>query len=368
MVSKVYFTDFKSRKSEDNKINKIRRIFDAADFGTLVEKDDLTAVKLHFGEEGNDSYINPVFVRQIVDKIIENNAQPFLTDTNTMYYGKRHEAVNHIKTAVLHGFDYAVVGAPLIIADGLKGENFSDIEVNLKHFKKVKIAGSIYGSNSMIVISHFKGHGMSGFGGAIKNLAMGCASPDGKLEQHECAKPIVTDFCLGCGTCIETCPVSAMALEDQKSVINYDRCIGCNDCVDACPEAAISLDWDKMGIFMEKMVEYAYGAVKNKRGKVGYINFLMNITPDCDCVPWSDRHLVPDIGILASKDPVALDAASYDLINQQEGFKNSFLHKNRGEGEDKFRGVYDHVDGRVQIEYGESVGLGTANYDLINIG
>ena len=367
MVSKVYFTDFKSRKSTENKINKVKRLFDAAGLGDLVEAGDLTAVKLHFGEEGNDSYISPVFARQVVDKLVENKAQPFLTDTNTLYYGKRHDSVNHIKTAVLHGFDYAVVGAPVIIADGLRGENSQDVEVNLNHFRKVNIAGEINGSDSMIVMSHFKGHGMSGFGGAIKNLAMGCASPEGKLEQHSCVKPIVTELCTGCGICVDSCPVSAMALEDSRSVINYDECIGCNNCADACPETAVDLDWDKMGVFMEKMVEYAYGAVKNKKDKVGYINFLMNVTPDCDCLPWSDRPIVPDIGILASKDPVALDAASYDLVNQQEGFKNSLLHRNCHAGEDKFKGVYDRVDGRVQIEYGEKICLGTADYDLVSI-
>ena len=152
MVSKVYFTDFKSRKSADNKINKVKRLFDAAGFGGLVEGDDLTAVKLHFGEEGNDSYINPVFVRQVVDKLVENKAQPFLTDTNTLYYGKRHESVNHIKTAVLHGFDFAVAGAPLIIADGLRGGNWRHVEVGLKHFKRVKIAGDIEDSDSMMVL------------------------------------------------------------------------------------------------------------------------------------------------------------------------------------------------------------------------
>ncbi len=367
MVNKVYFTDFMSRSSEDNKINKVKRLFEAAGFGKFMGQNDLTAVKLHFGEVGNDSYINPVFVRQVVEKIRENGAKPFLTDTNTLYYGSRHNSVDHMETAVLHGFDYAVVGAPVIIADGLMGDNWQNVEINLKHFKKVKIAGDIDKSDSMIVMSHFKGHGMSGFGGALKNLAMGCASSKGKVEQHECAKPLINELCTGCGICVEVCPVSAMELENQKSVIDYDECIGCNNCVDNCSVSAIDLDWNKMENFMENLVEYAYGAVKNKKDKVGYINFLMNITPDCDCLPWSDRPIVPDIGILASLDPVALDAASYDLINQQKGFKNSLLHIHHGEGEDKFTGVWNNVDGHVQIKYGEKIGLGSAEYKLINI-
>jgi hypothetical protein len=367
MASKVYFTDFRSRTPEDNKVNKIRRLFEAAGFAEMLQEDDITGVKLHFGEEGNDSYINPVFVRQVVDKIAETGAKPFLTDTNTLYYGSRHDSVGHIKTAVLHGFDFAVAGAPLIIADGLRGGNWRHVEVGLKHFKRVKIAGDIEGSDSMMVLSHFKGHGMSGFGGAIKNLAMGCAAAPGKIEQHECAKPFINELCTGCGTCIQLCPVDAMTLEDQRAFIDYEGCIGCNNCVDNCPEMAIDLPWDEMETFMERMVEYAYGAVKNKKGKVGYMNFLMNITPDCDCLPWSDRPIVPDIGILASSDPVALDAASYDLVDQEKGFENSHLHKNHQHGGDKFQGVWDEVDGKVQIRYGEEVGLGTADYELIKL-
>ena len=367
MASKVYFSDFRSRSSKENKISKIRKLFKAGGFDDIINEKDLTAVKLHFGERGNDSYINPVFVRQIVDKVKQNGAKPFVTDTNTLYYGSRHNSVDHLQTAVLHGFDYAVVGAPLIIADGIRGDNGIDIEVNLKHFKSVKIAGDIEKSDSMVVMSHFKGHGMSGFGGAVKNLAMGCASAPGKLEQHECAKPTIGEKCMGCGKCIKSCPVSAMCLEEGISKINYEECIACNNCLMSCPESVIDLDWEMIEHFIEKMAEYAYGAVKNKQNKVCYINFLMNITPDCDCVPWSDAPIVPDIGILASLDPVAIDAASADLINDQCGFENSLLHHNFHKGEDKFKGIYEKIDGRIQLKYGEEIGLGSMDYELIKI-
>lgn len=367
MASKVYFTDFRSRSSSKNKINKLKNLFDRAGFSQLISRNDLTAVKLHFGEEGNDSYIKPVFVRQVVDKIKNKWGKPFLTDTNTLYYGSRHNSVDHLQTAVLHGFDYAVTGASLIIADGLLGDNWLEVDVNLKHFQKVKIAGDIETADSMLVLSHFKGHGMIGFGGAIKNLAMGCSAAPGKLEQHECAKPIITDSCTGCGVCVGECPVYAMYLTNKKSHIDYEICIACNNCLEVCPESVIELDWESMEPFMEKMVEYAYGAVKNKKGKVGYINFLMDITPDCDCVPWSDAPLVPDIGIFASNDPVALDNASYDLINHERGLKKSELTSNFREGEDKFRGVWIEVDSTVQLMYGEQIGLGSRDYELINI-
>src|SRR5664279_202596 len=169
MRSDVYFTDFRSRTDEDNKVNKVKKLFETANFKDLMDNDELVAVKLHFGEEGNDSYISPVLVRQVVDKTASLGAKPFITDTNTLYYGSRHNSPTHIKTAVLHGFDYAVSGAPIIIADGLRGENSNNIEIKQKHFENVKIAGDIEAADSMVVMSHFKGHEMAGFGGAIKN-------------------------------------------------------------------------------------------------------------------------------------------------------------------------------------------------------
>lgn len=367
MVSRVYFSDLRSRSKGDNKVNKIKRLFDESGFHKIVDRGGLTAIKLHFGEEGNDSFINPIFIGPVVDKVKENMGKPFLTDTNTLYFGSRHDSVQHLKTAIKHGFDYAVVGAPLVIADGLRGENWKHIEINQKHFQKVKIGGDIESADSMLVLSHFKGHGMSGFGGAIKNLAMGCAAAPGKIEQHECAKPIITASCTACGVCVGECPVYALYLGNEKCQIDYDMCVGCNNCLETCPDSAIELDWDKMETFMEKMVEYAYGAVKNKKGKVGYINFLTDITPDCDCVSWSDVPLVPDIGILASDDPVALDSASYDLINQQKGFKDSMLLHNHEKGSDKFRGVWENVDGKIQLNYADKIGLGTMDYELIHV-
>ncbi len=365
--SKVYFSDFTSRSNEDSKINKVKKLFEISGFENIIDENDLVAVKLHFGEEGNDSYINPVLVRQVVEKLISLDAKPFITDTNTLYYGSRHNSPDHIKTAILHGFDYAVAGAPIIIADGLKGDNWQNIEIKQKQFNEVKIAGDIETADSIIVVSHFKGHEMAGFGGAIKNLAMGCAAAPGKLEQHKCVKPIIEGDCTSCGSCIESCPENAIYMEDQGALMDYDKCIGCNNCIFACNDSLISIDWNNIESFIEGMTEYALGAVKNKKDKVGYINFLMNITPDCDCLPWSDRPIVPDIGILFSNDPVAIDMASYDLVNQTRGFENSMLHRHHLEGEDKFTGVWSMVDGHQQLEYGQQIGLGNIEYELIDI-
>ncbi|MGJ7029465.1 MULTISPECIES: DUF362 domain-containing protein [Methanothermobacter] len=366
MTADVYFSDFRARSRDENRGMKIQRLFDTA-FGDVFSEDDVVAVKVHFGERGNDSFVSPVLVRYIVEKIRESGASVFLTDTNTLYYGSRHNSVHHLETAILNGFDYAVSGAPIIIADGLHGKNQRTVRVDGKHFSEVKIAGDIHDASGMVVVSHFKGHGMSGFGGALKNLAMGCATIEGKMEQHECAKPIIRGDCTSCGACIMECPVDAVCLEDGVR-IDYERCIACMNCLDTCENQVFDLDWEKdIPEFIERMMEYAMGAAALKGDRICYMNFLMNITPDCDCVPWSDQSIVPDIGILASRDPVAIDTASYNLVNQQPGHRNSLLEKNHGVGEDKFRGVWGDVDGTLQLRYAEGLGLGVMDYRLIRV-
>lgn len=370
MIATVYFADLRARSPGDNTISKIQRLFDAAGFAGFIGDGDLTAIKLHFGERGNDSYVSPVFVRQVVDKVKALGARPFLTDTNTLYSGSRHNAVDHIVTAVEHGFDFAVAGAPLIIADGIRGGHFIEVEIRKKHLDTVKIAGDIAAADSMIVISHFKGHGMAGFGGAIKNLAMGCAPVAGKRDQHIAARPSVADeVCNSCGSCADVCEHGAIRTNnDGKASVDHGCCIGCGECIAVCQTGAIDLDWEQdIPRFIGRLTEYAYGAVKGKPGRVGYINFLTRITPDCDCVPWSDAPIVPDIGILASTDPVAIDAACYDLVNEAQGFEASSLTCHHECGADKFRGVWPLVDGRLQIRYGEEIGLGSGAYRLVRI-
>jgi hypothetical protein len=368
MKSEVYFANLRAYSDQESTTAKVQRLFDRAGFSDAIRKDDKTAIKLHFGERGNDGYISPVYVRQVVEKVKACGGNPFLTDTNTLYRGSRSNAIDHITTAVLHGFDVAVTGAPIIIADGLTGKNVAHVTINKKHFKKVTIAGDIDRAESMIVLSHFKGHIVSGFGGAIKNLAMGCSPPEGKRAQHNARPFTIPERCQGCGTCAEVCPTMAIKTEHDKSVIDRLLCNGCFDCMHACPEHAIDIDWEtEIPVFMERMVEHAYGAVKSKDKKVGYMNFLIRITPDCDCFPFSDTPIVPDIGILASKDPVAIDAASYDLVNQQTGFTDSLLTAHHHKGKDKFKGVHAQTDGYQQLKYAEEIGMGTTEYELIAI-
>ena len=368
MKSPVYFCSLRAQTDQEATTVKVQRLFDRAGFAEILASRDKTALKLHFGELGNDGFISPVYVRQIVEKVKACGGLPFLTDTNTLYLGSRSNAVEHIGTAILHGFDFAVAGAPVIIADGLAGKHIVKVTVDKKHFSEVSIAGDIAAADSMIVLSHFKGHIVSGFGGAIKNLGMGCAPPEGKRAQHNARPFTISAKCNGCGSCMKVCPSSAISVVKKKSEIVIERCIGCFECMHACPEHAIDINWEtEIPVFMERMVEYAYGATSGKKGKIGYMNFLIRITPDCDCFPFSDTPIVPDIGILASRDPVAIDAASFDLVNKQQGFTSSLLSGHHHPGEDKFTGVHANTDGFHQVRYAEEIGLGSSDYELITI-
>lgn len=367
MSQKVYLAGVRAHGENDNKVNRIRALFDAAGFGALIDKDDLVALKMHFGERGGDAYIRPPFVRQVVDKIKERGGKPFLTDAATLYSGSRHNAVDHIWTAVEHGFDIAVAGAPLIIADGLRGNSTTLVEIGQKHFKNVRISADVVSADAMISLAHFKGHMQAGFGGTMKNLGMGAATPAGKRDQHG-SKAMTGDNCKACGSCENVCPEGAIKVVNGRAATDIARCSGCGECMTVCPNQNIEFNWEtEAGPFAEKMIEYTLGVLKNKKGKAGFMNFLLGISPECDCVPWSDAPIVPDIGILASTDPVAIDKASYDLVNRQAGFPNSALKKSHAPGQDKFRDLWPHIDGSIQFRYAEKIGLGSADYKLVEI-
>jgi hypothetical protein len=368
MPSKVYFFDLKAETADDGVQTKIKKLFTKAGFDKFIEKGDLTAIKAHFGEWGNTTFVPPWYIQPMVEEIKKAGGNPFLTDTNTLYNYKRRNAVDHLKTAYAHGFAPSVVGAPVIIADGLLGRNYKNIEINKKHFKSVKIGADIAEAQAIIVSSHFKGHMMAGFGGAIKNLGMGSGSVEGKKEMHSMRPVVDFEECTGCGTCAEVCPVSTIEIMDGKSIIDLSNCIGCGECFSHCPDEAIKLDWEtEIPEFNERMVEYAYGVWKQHKNKIGFINFVINVTPECDCFNFSQRTIVRDVGILASKDPVALDKACYDLVNQQPGLHDSLLETNFEPGEDKFKGLKKTTMGELQLSYGEEIGLGTQNYELIKL-
>jgi uncharacterized Fe-S center protein len=261
-----------------------------------------------------------------------------------------------------------VVGAPLVIGDGLRGKEFREVEVGLKHFEKVKLADNLVSADAIVVASHVKGHAVSGFGGAIKNLSMGGASRGGKQMMHSSLLPEVTDNCIGCGICVPWCPGGAMSVEGKRAKIDSEKCLGCGECPVNCPNGAVEIQWDDpVRHVMERMAEFAFGYLKEKPGKIGYINFLMDISPDCDCFAFSDAPIVPNIGILASLDPVAIDQASLDLIAQAHGLQDTALKKHHAPGEEKFSGVHQDVDSTVTLAYGESIGLGSRDYELIEV-
>ena len=368
MTAEVFFAGLRARGDADSRVAKLRRLFESAGIDRCIHERDLCAIKVHFGERGCDTYVNPVHVRQLVDLVKAEGGRPFLTDTGTLYSGGRSNAVDHIATAVGHGFDYAVVGAPVIIADGIRGGHVTGVKAVRKHFDQVFIAGDIAAADSMVVVSHFKGHMLAGFGGAIKNLAMGCAPSRGKREMHRAHTLLVPDRCRGCGNCVDVCPAGALELGEERVSLDKEKCIGCGECMTVCLQSAIEFDWTvDIPPFVERMVEYACGAMEGKKGRAGFFNFLLSITPDCDCVPWSDAPIVPDIGILASQDPVAIDAASRDLVNRQPGLPGSLLQAHHRAGEDKFRGVWEHTRGELQLSYAEECGLGERKYRIVEI-
>ncbi len=369
MASKVFFLERRATSPRKSLQVRLEKLFDRAGFNEIIKKGDLAAVKLHFGERGLTTYIHPVFVRTIVDKLIHLGAKPFLTDTNTLYIEARHNAVEHLQTAILHGFTYATAGAPVIIADGLRGHSSRDVAVPGRHFRTVKIAQGILDADSMVVLSHVKGHIVTGMGGAIKNLSMGCSSRAGKHMMHACIKPeVIAEKCQGDAHCQKHCPSQCITIENNVAFIDEKLCIGCGECIAACPYDSIKIDWDNDGeLLQEKMAEFALGAIQDKKDKCCFLNFLMDITPHCDCHSWSDSFIVPDIGILASTDPVAIDQASVDLINRQQGNVDSKLKGNYSPGEDKFVGVYPNCNYSVQLRYSEELGLGSRSYELIEL-
>ncbi|MGE0083815.1 MAG: DUF362 domain-containing protein [Desulfococcaceae bacterium] len=368
MESKVWFTDLRTTPKE-NLYQKLRKLMEAAGIQDVFEKRDLVAIKLHFGELGNTAYIRPVFLRQIADRIKELGGNPFLTDANTLYAGTRSDAPNHLHTAIQNGFSYAVVGVPLVIADGLRGKSETAVAISRKHFREVYIAKEIDQADAFVSVAHFKGHELAGFGGAIKNTGMGSASRRGKLAQHSTVSPHINEEkCIGCGDCAEHCSQSALSLKDEKAVMDTEKCIGCGECILICPNSAIEIQWDQtIPVFLEKMAEYTEGVLKNKKDKAFFINFITSVSPACDCYGYNDAAIVRDIGIVASKDPVAIDQASVDLVNAEQGLPGTCLESHLKPGEDKFRGIYPRVDWAVQLDYAEKLGLGTRKYRLDKI-
>lgn len=369
--STVYFIPLRTERKR-SLTARIGIALERAGLEKVVSPGDMVAVKVHFGEKGNTGFVSSIYAREVVARIKALGGKPFLTDANTLYSGQRANAVDHMECALANGFSYATVGAPIIIADGLNGQDGVEIPLTVgKHCETVKIGAQAVHADAMVVISHVKGHGEAGFGGAIKNVGMGLGTRSAKQRMHSDVKPHVQqDKCTRCGRCVEWCPVHCIDMgpdRTDKAFINQDRCIGCGECVAACSYGAIAINWSGNPASMqEKMVEHAVGALDNKREKVAFVSFLTNISPECDCWSFSDAPIVPDIGILVSRDIVAIDQASYDMVTEAVGNQHS-AGEGLESGTDKFHSIHG-VDGQVAIRYAEELGLGTRAYTIKRVG
>ncbi len=355
MASLVYFIPATREEGAEVLAAKVEQLYLATKFERLVAADDFVALKIHFGEKGNTGYIKPAWLKGLIQQVQQKTTRAFFTDSNTLYVGQRSNAVDHLRQAADHGFTLESTGLPVVIADGLLGADDEEIKVSGKRIQTAKIGRAILHADALIALSHFTGHVATGLACAIKNLGMGCASRAGKLEQHSEVHPRVNPkTCTNCGLCLDYCPAKAIIQVEGAAKIIDERCIGCGECLVVCKVGAVKMRWDDDSRrVQEKMVEYAL-AVRNYFGpKSVFLNFLLQVTKDCDCLAKNQPAVVEDIGILASFDPVAVDKASVDLVLERAG-------------RDVLREGYD-LDWSVQLAYGEKVGLGFLEYELRKI-
>ena len=367
MSASVYFAPVRSTKKV-SLTTRVGSLMARAGLAKAVERDDLVAVKMHFGETGNTGFVQPVFVREIVARIKAQGGKPFLTDANTLYSGMRANAVDHLQCAIQNGFSYATVEAPIVIADGIDGRDACDVRVDGKHFETVRIGAAAVHADALVAVTHVKGHEATGFGGALKNIGLGLGCRSAKQRMHSDFDPKVgADKCTACGRCVRWCPVGAMAIgPDRVATVDRALCYGCGECVAACPSGAIAIQWKTTPeALQEKIVEHAKGVLTGKEGKSLFVSFITAVSPDCDCWNFSDAPIVGDIGVLASTDIVAVDRAAYDMVTAAAGLPGS-RGEGLGAGDDKFSSITG-VDGTAAIAYAEAVGLGSADYELVTV-
>jgi len=360
-MAKVFFLPIEKASMDGGFPKLLDRIMNRK----ILNPTDTVAVKIHPGEEGNSSYVSPEYVNRVIKALSLGTEKAFLTDTTVLYPGKRMSAPDYLRLTYEHGFGIPWT-PPFIIADGLRGEE--EILVKMPEgFQtgEAHIASIISNSDAMIVLSHFKGHLLTGFGGALKNLGMGCASRAGKLYQHSSVKPFINPTkCTACGICAAHCHVRAISISDHAAIDTY-ICTGCGECLGRCPEGAVRVSWDQnMNIFMRRMIEYAY-AVVSVSNPLLYVNFVTSVVPDCDCMRDMAPPFVEDIGILASVDPVAIDMASLDLVTAAPAAEGSPVEA--GAGADKFSAYRPDIDGILHLSIAESLGLGSMEYELVTV-
>lgn len=364
--AKVYFTDFRTRPGR-NIIKKFRSLMNKAGLSDIDFEGKMVAIKIHFGEPGNLAYIRPNYAAEVVALIKKLGGKPFLTDCSTLYSGLRSNAIDHLNSAMKNGFSPLAVGCPVIIADGLRGIEYREIPISLGHCQTAKIGSAIADADIIISLNHFKGHEQTGFGGAIKNLGMGSGSRGGKMEMHSSSKPrIVGENCTACGICIDHCLQQAISLSEQEqAMIDEEICIGCGQCVALCRFNSAQVVWGQSAeITTEKIAEYALAVVSGKPNF--HINIINSVSPNCDCWSHNDAPIVSDLGIAVSYDPVALDKASVDMVNQAPFLTASVLAgKGCEPGDDKFTLIHPNTNWRKGLEYAHRIGLGCLDYQLL---
>lgn len=377
-ASKVYFTDMRC-KIGTSLLGKMDKLMLAAGIDQIHFQNAFVAIKIHFGEPGNLAYLRPNFAKTVADRVRMLGGFPFLTDSNTLYVGRRNNALLHLDAAYENGFTPFSTGCQIIIADGLKGAD--EVEVPIKggiQLTTAKIGRAIMDADIVISLNHFKGHELTGFGGAIKNIGMGSGSRSGKMVMHNNGKPLVDqDKCVGCRTCAKYCNQSAISFnEDKKAAISDDLCVGCGRCIATCNYDAIRPQWAGSGNDVNiRMVEYAK-AVLDERPHF-HVSVVNHVSPNCDCHGENDAAIIPDIGIFAGFDPVALDSACIDAVNAAPVIPGTALSErvaDAGEAPcgcegraDHFRFVHPSTNWRSQIEHAEAIGLGSGRYELITI-
>lgn len=367
--SKVHWTDLRTTPSESI-LKKLDRLLREAGFTDLGLDGKLTALKIHFGEPGNMSFVRPPFVGVVSRLVREGGGRPFLTDSNTLYSGKRHNAYDHLRSALENGFSRDATGCDLIVADGLKGSDFVEMPVaGGLHCSKARIGSAIAEADAVVSITHFKGHELTGFGGTLKNLGMGSASRSGKKFLHEVSHPSIdVEACTACGDCIESCASEAIGTDARgKSVIDHDKCSGCCQCVAVCQHgAARAAEGSSSRVCGERIAEYSKASLAGKASF--HLSFVMNVSPNCDCWSNNDAAVVADIGIFASADPVALDQACVDAVNAAPAVGGSVLtdkgYPGRGE---KFGHIHADTDWAAGLDHAERIGLGSRKYLLVKI-
>ena len=367
MASKVYWADFRADFRE-NLQQKLTRLMKTAGMGEIDFDNKYVAIKMHFGEPGNLAFLRPNWAKTVADFVKERGGKPFLTDCNTLYVGGRKNGLDHLDTAMLNGFNPMTTGCQVIIADGIKGNDEVEVPVEGgEYVKNAKIGRAVMDADVFISLTHFKGHESAGFGGTLKNIGMGCGSRAGKMEQHNAGKPhVVQKHCVGCQMCTKICAHDAISVQDRKAAIDHSKCVGCGRCIAVCARNAITVNFDESHTNLSrKMSEYAKAVVDGR--PCFHISLIIDVSPNCDCRAENDAAIVPNVGMFASFDPVALDMACVDAVNTQPILRGSAADIGDCHDQDHFHCIHPDTDWMSCLEHAEKLGLGTREYELIKI-